>query len=663
MTMKTTPWKSIAGLAVAGWLGGTTALASDDLLTVAVDRPGPALNPAMWGIFFEDINYGGDGGLYPERVKNRSFEFTQPLMGWTEYAVGGAKGTLTVLDRDPLHPHNPHYLRITAEQPGDSYGAVNEGFFGIGVQAGAEFTFSVHARVPQGAAPALRVRVVDADGRRLGQATLRGFTPQWGHYRRRLRVNATEPKARLQVCLAGAGTLDLDMISLFPRDTWRRRPNGLRPDLVQLLADLQPGFMRFPGGCIVEGRDLSKRYQWKTTIGSLAERKLIINRWNDEFAHRPAPDYFQSFGLGFFEFFQLCEDIGAEPLPILNCGMACQFNTGELAPLNQLEPYIQDALDLIEFAKGPATSPWGARRAALGHAPPFPLRLLGVGNEQWGPQYLERYTRFAQALKARYPEVQLVASAGPRPDDELFDFLWPKLRELRADIVDEHCYAPPDWFFQNAHRYDRYDRAGPKVFMGEFAAQSVKVVSPHNRNNWECALAEAAYMTGLERNGDVVVLSSYAPLFGHVEGWQWTPNLIWFDNLRSYGTPNYYVQQLFSRHRGTRLLPLQLTGDPTGTNLYASAVLDETKGEIVVKLVNPVAAPRRVQIRPAGAPAWAAKGRAVTLASNDLQAENSLEQPRRVAPVATNLAVPDPFAYEAPPRTLTVLRLRARGLR
>ena len=328
--------------------------------------------------------------------------------------------------------------------------------------------------------------------------------------------------------------------------------------MVQTLADLKPGFLRFPGGCIVEGSELDQRYQWKNTIGPIEDRKLLINRWNYEFLHRPTPDYFQTFGLGFFEFFQLCEDIGAEPLPILNCGMACQFNSGELVPLEQLDPFIQDALDLIEFANGPATSLWGAKRAALGHPQPFNLKMLGVGNEQWGAQYIERYARFAKVLKEKHPEILLVSDAGPSPADDRFNFLWPKLRELKADIVDEHCYANPIWFLANTHRYDNYDRNGPKVFMGEYAAQSVAMVSPKNRNNLECALAEAAYMTGLERNADVVRMASYAPLFAHVDAWQWTPNLIWCDNLRVYGTPNYYVQQLFSRNRGDVVLPVDL---------------------------------------------------------------------------------------------------------
>ena len=282
---------------------------------------------------------------------------------------------------------------------------------------------------------------------------------------------------------------------------------------------------------------------------------MVVNRWNYEFKHRPTPDYYQSFGLGFFEFFQLCDDIGAEPLPILNCGMACQFNSGELCPPDELKTYIQDALDLIEFANGQADSTWVRKRAAMGHPAPFNMKLLGIGNEQWGPQYIERLKLFTRAIKEKYPEVQLVSAAGPSPDDERFHFLWPQLTELKADIVDQHCYANPIWFLSNSDRFDKYDRNGPKVFFGEYAAQSVAIVSTKNRNNLECALAEAAFMTGLERNADVVRMASYAPLFSNVDAWQWTPDMIWVDSLRAVATPNYYVQQMFTHNRGDIVLP------------------------------------------------------------------------------------------------------------
>ena len=526
-------------------------------LTVRTDQPGARINPAMWGIFFEDINFGADGGLYAELVKNRSFDFPEALMGWQTYTKRGGAGSARVEQEKPVSPQNPNYLRLNS---GGSwgFGVVNEGFRGIGLKRGEKYALSFYARNPSTRNPVLRVDLLGPGDRVLATTKFKKFDPNWGKCSAVLEATATEAKARLAVSLEGPGTLDLDFISLFPEKTWKNRPGGLRADMVQLLADLKPGFLRFPGGCIVEGRYLTNRYQWKTTIGMPEERKLIINRWNDEFKHRPTPDYYQSFGLGFFEYFQLCEDIGAEPLPILNCGMACQFNSSELAPLDQLDPYIQDALDLIEFANGPATSVWGARRAAMGHPAPFKLKMIGVGNEQWGPQYFERYARFARALKEHHPEIQLVSSAGPAPADDRFHFAWGKLRDLDAEIVDEHCYAAPQWFLDNARRYDNYDRRGPKVFMGEFAAQSVAIASPKNRNNLECALAEAAYMTGMERNADVVRLSSYAPLFGHSDAWQWTPNLIWCDNLRIYGTPNYYAQQLFSRNRGDVVLPVAL---------------------------------------------------------------------------------------------------------
>jgi len=432
--------------------------------------------------------------------------------------------------------------------------------------------------------------------------------------------------------------------------------------MVQMLADLKPGFMRFPGGCIVEGSVLARRYQWKNTITEpVGDRQLLINRWNYEFVHRPTPDYFQSFGLGFFEFFQMCADIGAQPLPILNCGMACQFNSGELCPIDQLGPYIQDALDLIEFANGPVTSEWGSKRAAMGHPEPFNMKMMGVGNEQWGPQYIERYAKFAKTLKAQHPEIMLVSAAGPSPDDQRFQFAWPKLRELHADIIDEHCYANPIWFLTNTHRYDGYDRNGPKVFMGEYAAQSVGVVSPKNRNTLECALAEAAYMTGLERNGDVVRMASYAPLFGNVDAWQWTPNLIWVDNHRIYGTPNYYAQQLFSRNSGNAVLPIS-SHDADGTNFFASAVRDEQSGEIVLKAVNAGSDAATASIHVDGVPAGKLTAQAITLGGENKDDVNSFGKPRKVAPVTESIGgVEATFDYTFKPRSLTVLRLKPAG--
>ena len=582
-------------------------------------------------------------------------------MGWKVINPGASKGTVYILDQGSVKDvPNSHYMRLKAETPGGGVGVVNEGFRGIGVEKGAEYTFSVRARDVDGAPKGLIVLLEDANGRALGQTKISGLVKEWKKYTSTIRASETDAKARLSVLAEGRGTLDLDFVSLYPKDTWQNRENGLRSDLVKLLKEMKPGFLRFPGGCIVEGSHLERRYQWKTTIGDLDERSLLINRWNYEFKHRPAPDYYQSFGLGFYEYFQLSEDIGAEPLPILNCGMACQFNTGELVPLEELDHYIQDAIDLIEFANAPVSTDWGRRRAAMGHPAPFNLKMIGVGNEQWGPQYIERYEIFARVLKEKYPNVALISSAGPAPDGERFDFLWGKLRELKADLVDEHYYMAPKWFQDNAGRYDNYPRTGPKVFAGEYAAQSVGIASPDNRNNWECALSEAAFVTGLDRNADVVQMSSYAPLFGHLEAWQWTPNMIWFDNLRSYATPNYYVQKLFSVNRGSRVLPILLNGSSKNGQgeLFTSASLDEGAGEVILKVVNPAALSKEVRINLTGAKNVGKLGKAFVLESSDLKAENSLDKPTKVAPVERQLAIPSgEFAYTLTPQSLTVIRV------
>jgi alpha-N-arabinofuranosidase len=535
--------------------------AADVAIKVQVDKPSHRISPRLYGVFFEDINFGGDGGLSAELVKNGGFEFPQAMMGWREVRSQAAAGAVSILRDAPQRASNANYLRIDTLEADSGYGVVNEGFRGMGVRQGEAYHFSAWARATAGETEQLRVRLVGPGDVPLADETIPITGSDWRLVKAMLTPAATESHAMLELLGRTTGVIDVDIVSLYPEKTWKNRPHGMRADLMQKLADLKPAFFRFPGGCIVEGSQLKNRYQWKLTLGDPADRRLLVNRWNTEFRHRLAPDYFQSFAVGFYEYFQLCEDIGASPLPILSCGMACQFNSGELVPLEELQPYVQDALDLIEFANGPASSTWGAKRAAMGHPEPFGMKLLGVGNEQWGPQYIERYKAFADALKSKHPEIELVSGSGPSPEDDRFKFLWPELRKLNADIVDEHCYAMPDWFRAAATRYDDYSRKGPKVFMGEYAAQSVGITSPDNRNTLGCALGEAAFMTGLERNSDVVTMSSYAPLFGHEEAWQWRPNLIWMDNLTSYATPNYHVQQLFSLNRGDELLPVELKDD------------------------------------------------------------------------------------------------------
>jgi alpha-L-arabinofuranosidase len=626
------------------------------VISVDAAHPGAAISRTMFGIFFEDINFGADGGLYPELVKNRSFEFQEPLTGWHEVlglsgkGIANPKGELSIRTENPLNESNPHYLKVRAYEPG--YAFYNTGFRGIGVQGGAEYRFSAYVR--SSGPKAIRATLTDAGGHEIGSGKLEGFDGPWKRYETVIRANATVPHAQLNLFVDEAGQLDLDMVSLFPVDTWKGRPNGLRKDLVQLLYDMHPGFIRFPGGCIVEGRQLLTRYRWKTTIGDISQRKTIINRWNDEFDYRPAPDYFQSFGLGFYEYFQLAEDIGAEPLPILNCGMACQFNTDETAALDQLDEYVHDALDLIDFANGPATSPWGKLRAQMGHPEPFHLKMIGVGNEQWGPHYVERYKVFAAALKAQHPEIKLVVAAGPAPSGEPFESMWSNWRTLHADIVDEHYYMSPEWFLANTARYDRYDRNGPKVFAGEYAAQTVGTTSSENRNNWKAAISEAAFMTGLERNADVVQMASYAPLLANVDAWQWKPDAIWFDNLRSYGTTDYYVQKVFANNVGTRIVPVTPHAED---GLYTSASFDDRTHELIVKAVNFASTPRQAEIRLNGInPSGTAK--VTTLASNDLNAENSLDHPTAVAPESSTIELRSgAIPVQLRPYSVTVYRI------
>ena len=642
------------------------SLAAQPQITVQVDQPGTNISPTMYGVFFEDINFGADGGLYPELVKNRSFEFDKPLRGWRLLRTSPEQGSILIM-RDEAKPRNPRFIRLNVHQAGHGFGLSNEGFRGMGIRTGESYRFSIDARKVAGNSTTLRVQVVDTEGKILAENRLAGFNKDWQKYEITLTANATEAKAKLHIWIDGTGTLDLDMISLFPTNTWKGRKNDLRKDLVQLLADMKPGFLRFPGGCIVEGFNLEQRYKWKDSIGPIDQRIFNINRWNFEFRHRPTPDYFQSYGLGYFEYFQLAEDLGAEPMPILSCGMACQFNTAELAPMDQLDPYIQDALDLIEFANGPADSKWGKVRADMGHPQPFGMQFLGVGNEQWGPQYVERYQAFAEAIKQKYSDIRLIAATGSDPSifpngEAEVDYLWQQWRMLKPDIVDEHFYRKADWFVENVDRYDTYPRDGIEVFVGEYAAQSVAVASPDNRNTWKTALYEAVFMTGMERNADLVTMSCYAPLFGHEEAWQWRPDLIWFDNLQSYGTANYYVQKLFSLHKGDRLLKATLAHAPaldeSKRGLFVSATLDEKTGEVILKVVNITKTAINAAVELAGAQNISTPAKVIVLHSPALDDANTLREPKRIYPQESTVAISMPnFRYEFQPLSLTILRV------
>jgi alpha-L-arabinofuranosidase len=618
------------------------------------------IQPIMWGVFFEDINMGADGGIYAELIKNRSFEFYKPLMGWT---LEGKKveGEMLVINRGEANSSNPRFLRVLVNKEPKSM--VNEGFRGMGIKAGLRYDFSfLYRQVKPGIK--LQLELLNEKNEVIGKGEIipTSVGDTWHKQEVSFNATATANKGKFRVTFSGEGTIDVDMISLFPSDTWKGRKGGLRADMVQLLADLKPGFVRFPGGCIVEGHDLSTRYQWKKTIGPVEGRELIVNRWNTEFAHRLTPDYYQTFGLGFYEYFQLAEDIGAQALPILNCGMACQFNTAEVVPLDQLEPYIQDALDLIEFANGDVNTPWGKVRAQMGHPKPFNLKMLGVGNENWGPQYIERLKQFTKAIKAKYPEIKLVNSGGTDPDGERFDYLNTELRKMNADIIDEHYYRKPEWFLQNAARYDNYPRNASKIFAGEYAAQTDKVVSVNNRNNLKGAIAEAAFLTGLERNADVVIMASYAPLFAHIEGWQWTPDLIWVDNLQAYGTPNYFVQKLYSTNRGTHVVGLTSKNAKAavGENgIYASTVIDKQSNELIIKVVNASDKEQKVTFDIDNAKGIQTQAKLTSLTSNSLDDVNSIDKPKQVFPKESILAVKKKqIVHQLAPNSLSVIRVK-----
>ena len=629
-------------------------------LTVDADRPIASIAPTMWGVFFEDINFGADGGLYAELVKNRSFEFPTAMMGWRENRTNYQKGRFLIINKSD-NSTNSRFARITLNSPAGNYSFSNDGFRGIGLHKEKQYDFSIMARTEKPTNIKIKAQLVNYAGKEIGSTLIENFGGEWKKYSASITTTDSAQRGKLNLLFEGEGVIDIDIVSLFPHDTWKNRPGGLRNDLVQKIADLKPGFVRFPGGCIVEGKDLSNRYQWKTTVGMVDDRKLIMNRWNVEFRHRPAPDYYQSFGLGFYEYFLLSEDLGAEPLPILNCGMACQFNSGEVVAMDELQPYIDDALDLIEFANGDLNTKWGKLRNDMGHPQPFNLKYLGVGNEQWEPQYIERYKVFEKAILSKYPAIKIVSGAGPYAEGEYFNYAWKELKQLKPALVDEHYYKPPAWFFSNAARYDKYERTGPKIFAGEYAAHSKENPEAESRNNWESALAEAAFMTGLERNADIVQMCSYAPLFAHVDAWQWRPDLIWFDNLITVATPNYYVQKLFSTNKGSDVVAITEDGKAVAgkDSLYCSAVVDKKKNELIIKMVNSDSVSQVVELNLTGIKLAKTDAVLQTLAANDLYGYNKLSELDKLKPDEKRFSVKvNKFNHMLPAYSVTVLKIR-----
>jgi alpha-L-arabinofuranosidase len=531
---------------------------ADYAITVDPTAKGAKIDDTMYGVFFEDINRAADGGLYAELVQNRSFEYSTadnrsytPLTSWTVDGTGQV-----VDDSGRLNERNRNYLSL-----GAGSAVTNAGYnTGIRVEEGKKYDFSVWARAES--ATTLTVTLQDADG---SLATARQVAAKggWAKYTATFTATRTSSDGRLTVASSAASALD--MVSLFPRDTYKHQKNGLRKDLAEKVAALHPGFLRFPGGCLVNtgsmedyseasGYQRKRSYQWKDTVGPVEERATNSNFWG----------YNQSYGLGYYEYFRFAEDIGAMPLPVVpalvtGCGQNKATDDDAL-----LKRHIQDTLDLIEFANGPVTSTWGKKRAQMGHPRPFHLTTLGVGNEENLPvEFMARFKQFRAAIEAKYPDITVVSNSGPDDAGSTFDTAWQLNRQENVDMVDEHYYNSTQWFLQNNDRYDSYDRSGPKVFLGEYASWG---------NAFKNGLAEAAFMTGLERNADVVKLASYAPLFANEDYVQWSPDMVWFNNHASWNSANYEVQKLFMTNVGDRVVPSTATGTPSLTGPITGAV-------------------------------------------------------------------------------------------
>lgn len=615
-------------------------------LDVNVDKPKFKISPLLIGAFFEDINHAADGGVYAELVQNRSFEFDDHLESWKFVKKSSVdNGEISTDNKNPINNNNPTYVKLIINKNGKGVGLSNNGYKGIAIKRGSKYDFSIWMRPVNNYSGEIFIELEDNNGNVISNTLdLKPNSPNWKKYEGTIIAKKSDNYANLVVYAKTKGEIDLDMISLFPQDTWKGRKYGLRKDLVQLLADMKPKFLRFPGGCIVEGSNLQNAYNWKDTIGNIEERKQNKNFWG----------YYQSYGLGFYEYFLLAEDIGAEPIPVLNVGMA--FN-GESASEDQLNEFIQNALDLIEYANGDVTTYWGKKRAESGHPAPFNLKYLEIGNEQWGDKYIQNFDKFKQAINEKYPNIKLITNSGPYADGPIFTQAWDWVKNNEKDtIVDEHYYMAPNWFLDNTNRYDNYDRNNAKVFIGEYASQS---------NTFRSALAEAAFLTGIEKNSDIVKMASYAPLFAKADDYQWTPDLIWFNNQSSYGTTNYYVQKIISTNTGTDLLSWNLRKFNNKKELidnedvYVSSSYDEVSKDVIIKIVNVSSSSKEIRINLNGVNNVESSGILQIIQSNNLDDTNSFENPKKVSIITKNLkGLAKSFIYDANKFSVSVIRVK-----
>jgi len=626
-------------------------------ITLHPEKAKPISN-LLLGIFFEDINYAADGGLYAELVQNRDFEYTpgdkegrdpnwNSSHSWT---LHGDNSTFSIDAATPIHPNNPHYAILDTKTPGAAL--VNSGYDGIPVKKGSKYDLSLFTRQAEGKSGKLLVRLVTPQKNVLAQTTITISGNSWKKAQAVLTATADADSATLELQPLTAGRLALDMISLFPQETFKGRKNGLRADLAQVIADIHPRFVRFPGGCVSHGDGLNNIYRWKNTIGPLEARKPQRNLWG----------YHQSAGLGYFEYFRFCEDIGAEPVPVVAAGVPCQ-NSGPSdkgsgqqggIPMSEMDEYVQDILDLVEYANGDIHTTWGKKRAEAGHPEPFHLKYIGIGNEDLITDvFEERFTMLFNAVKKQHPEITVIGTAGPFFEGTDYDEGWDIADKLKVPMIDEHYYVSPGWFIHNQDFYDKYDRSRSKVYLGEYAAHL-----PGRPSNIETALAEALYLTALERNGDIVSMASYAPLLAKEAHTQWTPDLIYFNNTTVKPTVNYFVQQLYGTNSGDKYLPgtITISNDMNREDVrerIAVSTVEDTRGKaVIIKMVNLL--PKSVQS-------------SIDLSGISIADVNAVKtvlqgspDSKDARPVVSSVPVTNKFSAELPPYSFTVIRIKTK---
>lgn len=660
--MKKTSMLSVALVIVLGM--AVFAGSSARVLTVKTNERGTKISPALFGIFIEDINHAVNGGLYANLTMNPSFEGKNPWNGWKFVIPAGTADNIEIASETSIsiNDENPNYVRVQSAGTGGRVELINSGFGGVPVEKGRSYDFSMYVKAGKGFRGSVDVTVEAPNGGICAQGKIDNPVSNWKKRDLVLKAASTCSDARLVLSFDSIGTLYVNMVTLFPADSF----HGMRADLVKMLEKMTPGFVRFPGGCFVNGTTLKNAFNWKDSIGPRIDRPTTLDFWG----------YDQSYGVGLYEYLLLAERLGATPVYVVNPGMNWQGEKNvRMVPLKDMNKWIQNTLDLIQFADGPATSEWGKVRASLGHPKPFDLEYFEIGNENVGQDYYERFEMYQKAIEAKYPKIKLIFSVGPNHSGSQFANAWKWAREHSVDVVDEHIYATPDWFLANTGRYGSYSRKGPKVMLGEYAAQTW-----NDQSTLEAALSEAAFMTGLEKNSDEVIMASYAPLFNRA-GWsQWAPDLIWFNGTQAYGTPSYYTQALFSENRGDVVLPSSVSdngyaGQGKGyEHLYFVTTYDSKTKDIIVKIVNPWPDTEKCRIDLEGNPSLTGTGQSIVLTSDDpvvshipfhgrINSVNTFGNPTHVVPVEGKLnGISASFTYAFEPYSITVLKIGTTGL-